>query len=94
MVKLFIIMAYDMDTTDENYENNARKVRQIASRYLNRIQKSVFYGNLSEGKFKELEMQIRTSIKNSNDKIVFYVFEDNVKYIVIKINHNEDEIIL
>ncbi|MCX8154620.1 MAG: CRISPR-associated endonuclease Cas2 [Candidatus Micrarchaeota archaeon] len=87
----FCILVYDMDSTDENYENNARRVRQISTRYLKRVQKSVFEGNITYSKLKQLEYEINSVIYNSQDKILIYVFDDNTSYDKIRINYKQED---
>jgi CRISPR-associated protein Cas2 len=67
---MYIIIVYDVE------QKRVAKVCQFLRRYLNWVQNSVFEGSLTDARFKELKMGLKTKIKKENDSILFYILAD------------------
>ena len=75
-----VIFIYDIDLTDEKKgQKRLSKVRKIGRKYLTHIQKSVFEGELTEGKFAKMEAEVLKVIEKSKDSVIFYAIPDGVK---------------
>ncbi|MEN3014390.1 MAG: CRISPR-associated endonuclease Cas2 [Endomicrobiia bacterium] len=68
---MYIISVYDIE------EKRVAKVCKLFRRYLNWVQKSVFEGELSKGKFEELKSHLKKVIDIEKDSVIFYCFEIN-----------------
>jgi len=75
-----VIFIYDIDLTDEKKgQKRLNKVRKIGRKYLTHIQKSVFEGELTEGKLAKMEAEILKVIEKDKDSVIFYTIPDGVK---------------
>jgi CRISPR-associated protein Cas2 len=75
-----VIFIYDIDLTDEKRgQKRLNKVRKIGRRYLTHIQKSVFEGELTEGKLAKMEAEVLKVIEKDKDSVIFYTIPDGVK---------------
>jgi len=75
-----VIFIYDIDLTDEKIgQKRLNKVRKIGRKYLTHIQKSVFEGELTEGKLAKMEAEILKVIEKDKDSVIFYTIPDGVK---------------
>jgi CRISPR-associated protein Cas2 len=75
-----VIFIYDIDLTDEKRgQKRLNKVRKIGRKYLTHIQKSVFEGELTEGKLAKMEAEILKVIEKDKDSVIFYTIPDGVK---------------
>ena len=63
---MFAILAYDVGA------KRAPKVMKIAKKYLTHVQRSVFEGYLTEGKYRRLQQELTEVIIPEKDSIVFY----------------------
>lgn len=86
---MFIILAYDVE------EKRTAKVRKIAKKYLNPIQRSLFHGFLNEKQLSSLKSEIESTINKDNDSITIYKLYD-VMPLVEELGaiHNHDNYIL
>ncbi|WP_053959466.1 CRISPR-associated endonuclease Cas2 [Sulfobacillus thermosulfidooxidans] len=64
---MFVILVYDAGVKRDP------KILKTCRKYLNWIQNSVFEGELTEGKFKKLQHELRDIINAQEDYIVIYV---------------------
>lgn len=64
-----MIMTYDVGV-----KRNAR-VRKTCRKYLMHVQKSVFEGEISNGKLKKLKWEIARLIRPEEDQVAVYEFE-------------------
>lgn len=71
---MFIIGVYDIK------ESRVNKIRKIFDRYLNRVQKSVYEGELKDSKFKEFKSEIDKVINKKEDSVIFYTMASK-KYV-------------
>lgn len=63
---MFAILAYDVEA------KRTPKVMKIAKKYLTHVQRSVFEGYLTEGKYRRLQQELAEVIIPEKDSIVFY----------------------
>ena len=71
---MFIILAYDVASA-----RNA-KVLKICRKYLSHVQESVFEGNISESKMKNLQKELERVICTNEDRICIYRL-DSLRYV-------------
>lgn len=69
---MYIICTYDVN------EKRCVKVMKLLRRYLFHVQKSVFEGELTPNKFKEMKSKLDKLVKN-DDSIIFYFVYENKK---------------
>lgn len=80
-----VIFIYDIDLSPDEEGNikkaqrRLNKVRKIARKYLTHIQKSVFEGEITEGKLAKMESEIMEVIDREKDSVIFYTIPDGVK---------------
>ncbi len=63
---MYVIIVYDVE------EQRVAKVCKFLRSYLHWVQNSVFEGELTEGKFKEVQIGLKKRIKVEKDSILFY----------------------
>lgn len=63
---MYVILVYDM------HEKRVAKMLKLCRRYLNWIQNSVFEGQISELKLKELIFEARQIMDESYDSIIIF----------------------
>jgi CRISPR-associated protein Cas2 len=63
---MYVIIVYDIE------EKRVAKVCKFLRQYLHWVQNSVFEGELTEGKFKEMQMGLKKRIKPDKDSVLFY----------------------
>lgn len=63
---MYVIIVYDIG------EKRVGKMLKLCRKYLNWIQNSVFEGELSEAKLKELKLKIKTIIDTDEDSIIIF----------------------
>ena len=67
---MYIIIVYDVE------EKRVAKVCKYLRRYLNWVQNSVFEGELTPARFKEVQMGLKQRIKKDKDSVLFYIASD------------------
>ena len=67
---MWIILVYDVSTSDKDGQKRLNKVRKIAKKYIHHIQKSVFEGNISPSNFERLKYEIHKKKKKNKDKVI------------------------
>jgi CRISPR-associated protein Cas2 len=67
---MFVIVVYDVE------EKRVTRVLKYLREYLNWVQNSVFEGELTDGKYKEMEIGLKKKINIENDSVIIYQFED------------------
>lgn len=70
---MFVIFVYDVN------QKRVNKVLKTARKYLNWVQNSVLEGEITEGNFKKLKIELKRIIKEDEDSLIFYTFE-SLKY--------------
>ena len=86
---MFLIVVYDVE------EKRCNKVMKLLRKYLFHVQNSVFEGELTPAKYKEMKTKLH-AITTDNDSVKFY-FSYNNKQIYseeIGINRNVSNIIV
>ncbi len=63
---MYVIIVYDIE------EKRVAKVCKFLRQYLHWVQNSVFEGELTDGKFQELQFGLRKLIKPDKDSVLFY----------------------
>ena len=63
---MYLIIVYDVE------EKRVAKVCNFLRKYLHWVQNSVFEGELTEGKFQEVQIGLKKRIKPDKDSILFY----------------------
>lgn len=65
---MYVLLVYDIE--EERVTNIMKTCRQ----FLNHIQNSVFEGDLTESKYKELTLKLKEKLKNSVDSVIIFRF--------------------
>ena len=63
---MYIILVYDVE------QKRVGKALKVCRGYLHWIQNSVFEGELTEGKFKELKKELKKVISIKKDSVLFF----------------------
>jgi len=63
---VYVIIVYDVE------EKRVARVCKFLKGYLHWIQNSVFEGELTDGKFRELQVGLKKRIKADKDSILFF----------------------
>ncbi len=66
---MYYIIVYDIK------EERVSKVLKLMRQYLNWVQNSVFEGELSDGQFERLKIEVRKLINSDEDSILIYSME-------------------
>lgn len=65
---MYVLLVYDVE------EKRVAKALKVCRVYLNWVQNSVFEGEITEGKLKELYGRLKKIIKKEKDSIMVYKF--------------------
>ena len=68
-----IILVYDVG------EKRVQKVHKLLKRYLNWVQNSVFEGELTNGKFEAMKIELKKKMHQDEDSIIIYTL-GSLKY--------------
>ncbi len=63
---MYYILVYDIN------EKRVSKVHKLMKRYLNWVQNSVFEGELTEGQFEALYIELKKIINKEQDSVIVY----------------------
>jgi len=74
-----VILAYDINTEDADGRKRLVKVLKTCRKYLTRVQKSVFEGDLTEGKITLLKKELNRVVDINRDFVVIYTMADGVR---------------
>ena len=74
---MYILVTYDVDTTDKSGQRRLRRVAKACLDYGQRVQKSVFECELTEAQLCILKERIKEIIDHSLDSIRFYHLSKN-----------------
>lgn len=74
---MYILVAYDVDTTTMEGARRLRKVAQACVDYGQRVQNSVFECEVTEAQYCILKERIRNLIDDSRDSVRFYFLNKN-----------------
>jgi CRISPR-associated protein Cas2 len=81
---MYVIIVYDVE------QKRVTKVMKFLRRFLTWVQNSVFEGETTEAKFKEIQMGLKKLINKDKDSIVSYQMESekNFKRSVLGLEKN------
>lgn len=68
---MYIILVYDI-SLDRNGNRILNRVFKICKKYLTHVQKSVFEGEITQAKLKELELELTKYIREDLDSILIF----------------------
>lgn len=77
---MYILVTYDVDTTDKSGQVRLRKVAKACLDYGQRVQNSVFECELTEVQFCLLKEQIHNITNIDSDSVRFYHLNRNEKH--------------
>ncbi len=82
---MFIILVYDITDSKSN------KFKKLCNKYLHRVQNSVFEGEITSSKLKELKNKLNNIVDKENDSILIYSIDNNkwIEKEIIGIEKNE-----
>jgi len=66
---MYVLLVYDVN------EKRVARALKICRGYLNWVQNSVFEGEITEGKLKELLLRLEKATKKSEDSVMVYKFD-------------------
>lgn len=73
---MYVLLVYDIATNDSGVKRQ-RKIFKICKKYLNRIQNSVFEGELTNANLEQLKRELKQTIDVTSDSVI--VFESREK---------------
>ena len=74
---MYILVAYDVNTTEKEGQRRLRKVARACLDYGQRVQNSVFECEVTDAQFCILKERIKDIIKSSSDSVRFYHLNRN-----------------
>lgn len=88
---MYVILFYDIADKSLKEKDNARRIRKSVEKYLNRVQFSVFEGEIRESDLKKLKAYLRKNSEKELDSIVIYesTRQNYTERIVIGVDKNE-----
>jgi CRISPR-associated protein Cas2 len=63
---MYYILVYDIN------EKRVAKVHKLLKQYLNWVQNSVFEGELTEGQFEALRIDLKARMREAEDSVIVY----------------------
>ena len=81
---MYIILVYDL-------KDNQQKVNKLCKKYLNWVQNSVFEGEITESKYKELKKKLDDLILEG-DSILIYTIQDKTKMVKEKMGKEKNKL--
>lgn len=95
---MYILVTYDVETTDKEGQKRLRQVAKACLDYGQRVQNSVFECELSEAQYAILKERIKCIIDLSADSIRFYHLSKNeqkrVEVLGVETSYNPDSAII
>lgn len=64
---MFVILVYDVS------EKRVAKVLKTCRKYLHWVQNSVLEGEISQAKYKKLQLELQRIIDKEKDSVIFYI---------------------
>jgi len=81
---MYILVVYDVA------QERVTKIMKICRAYLDHVQNSVFEGEITSAKYKELESKIKINIDKKYDSVLIYeLWQHNFKRTVIGLEKRE-----
>ncbi|MDD2285139.1 MAG: CRISPR-associated endonuclease Cas2 [Paludibacter sp.] len=65
-------MVYDMNTEEKSGRKRLTKIMKTCRKYLTHVQKSVFEGDITEGKLALLKHEIDSIVDKDKDFVIIY----------------------
>jgi CRISPR-associated protein Cas2 len=72
---MFAILIYDISTSLEKEKKNYYRVCKTVEKYLQRVQYSVFEGELQPHELKELKASLKKTVNKNFDSIIIYTMK-------------------
>lgn len=85
---MYILITYDINTTDHAGNARLRKVAKICMNYGQRVQNSVFECKVDEGQYLLLKQQLFRVINKERDNLRFYRLGKNYQSSIESIGVN------
>ncbi|HHW41100.1 MAG TPA: CRISPR-associated endonuclease Cas2 [Syntrophomonadaceae bacterium] len=76
---MHVILVYDINTEDAQGRKRLVKTLKTCRKYLIHVQKSVFEGDLTEGKIALLKKELNRVLDIDRDFVVIYTLAEGVK---------------
>ena len=71
---MLVLITYDVNTISSSGQKRLRKVSKICQNYGQRVQNSVFEGEISKANYTKLKIELSRIINPEEDSVVLYVF--------------------
>jgi len=93
---MFVILVYDIQLDSKEAQKRLNRIMKICRCFLHHTQKSVFEGEITEARLKELEFKIKEIIDENKDFVVIYRIDNvnNIKRKNIGVDFNPNEVII
>lgn len=69
---MYVIVFYDIADRSQKEKDNSRQIRKSIEKYLNRVQYSVFEGEIRPSDLKKLKAELLRAVDTKLDSIVIY----------------------
>ncbi len=69
---MYVILVYDVKVSEGNGNKNLAKIYKICKKYLSHIQNSVFEGEISKVKLKQLQLELKPHIRKDFDSVIVF----------------------
>lgn len=95
---MFVIIAYDVNTTNQDGKTRLRRVAKECVNYGQRVQNSVFEINIDYGKFVLLKERLVNLIDRRTDSLRFYYlgdkWEKKIEHIGFNPGYNSEGVLI
>ncbi len=72
---MYVILIYDIADKSQKEKDNSRRIRKEVEKYLNRVQYSVYEGEIRESDLKKLKHYLKKEHIAELDSIIIYEFK-------------------
>lgn len=69
---MHVILFYDIADRSQKERDNSRRIRKAVEKYLNRVQYSVFEGEIRQSDLKKLKAELLKAVDKNVDSIIIY----------------------
>ena len=93
---MMVLISYDVSTMDNAGKTRLRKVAKECQNHAQRVQNSVFEGDIGEANLKKLMIEMKKVIDIHSDSVIIYRFNslNYSKRQVIGVEKNSQDVIL
>ncbi|MGC9079731.1 MAG: CRISPR-associated endonuclease Cas2 [Nanopusillaceae archaeon] len=92
---MFCVLIYDIEIKNEKDNGRLLKVHEICRKYLNHVEFSVFYGEITKSNLKKLINELNNVIEKDRDSIIIYLFKSREDIdSIVKLNIEEEKRVL